>query len=202
MARLPLFRTPRRKPPRPRGRSLFRWPWTARRGHAPTRAELYLESLEERSLLSTPPLSRVALENQLPGNPAQCSGTTVTPEHCWDTDHLDDEEIRGFATQMSVPPGGKEYFKITRLTDPPLPYRVDIYRMGYYQGLGARYQGSAALIQPTLVHQPDCDFDGVNMALGQHNTGLVDCHNWDVSAQWTVPQDAVSGIYFAKFVRL
>ena len=31
-------------------------------------------------------------------------------------------------------------------------------------------------------------------------TGLVDCGNWGVSASWTVPVDAVSGIYFAKLV--
>ena len=31
-------------------------------------------------------------------------------------------------------------------------------------------------------------------------TGLIDCGNWAVSASWTVPADAVSGIYFAKLV--
>ena len=32
-------------------------------------------------------------------------------------------------------------------------------------------------------------------------TGLIDCGNWAVSASWTVPVDATSGIYFAKVVR-
>ena len=31
--------------------------------------------------------------------------------------------------------------------------------------------------------------------------GLTDCGNWSVSATWTVPADAVSGIYIAKLVR-
>ncbi len=122
--------------------------------------------------MSVPPLSRVALENQLPGNPAQCSGTTVTPEHCWDTDHLDDEEIRGFATQMSVQPGDRVFFKITTgINDPPFGYRVGVYRMGDYHGAGVRLQDIAELIQPALVRQPDCTFDGRS----DGNTGLVDC---------------------------
>ena len=32
-------------------------------------------------------------------------------------------------------------------------------------------------------------------------TGLVDCGNWAVSASWTVPSDAVSGVYIAHLVR-
>lgn len=33
------------------------------------------------------------------------------------------------------------------------------------------------------------------------DTGLVDCGNWDVSASWTVPANAVSGIYLINYVR-
>jgi hypothetical protein len=41
--------------------------------------------------------------------------------------------------------------------------------------------------------QPACQTDS--------NTGLVDCGNWGVSASWTVPSDAVSGVYIAHLVR-
>ena len=72
-------------------------------------------------------------------------------------------------------------------------YRFDIYRMGYYGGLGARkittVNPSASLPQ----NQPNC--------LTQASTGLIDCGNWAVSGSWTVPSTATSGIYFAKVVR-
>ena len=32
-------------------------------------------------------------------------------------------------------------------------------------------------------------------------TGLIDCGNWAVSASWTVPATAVSGVYIAHLVR-
>ena len=60
-----------------------------------------------------------------------------------------------------------------------LAYRIDIYRMGYYDGAGAR---KVATIQPSASLpqvQPACLSDAA--------TGLVDCGNWDVSATWTVP---------------
>ncbi len=33
-------------------------------------------------------------------------------------------------------------------------------------------------------------------------TGLIDCGNWGISASWTVPSTATSGIYFARLARL
>jgi hypothetical protein len=41
--------------------------------------------------------------------------------------------------------------------------------------------------------QPSCLSDAA--------TGLVDCGNWAPSASWSVPADAVSGVYVAKLVR-
>jgi N,N-dimethylformamidase beta subunit-like protein len=32
-------------------------------------------------------------------------------------------------------------------------------------------------------------------------TGLFDCGNWADSASWTVPDDAVSGVFAARLVR-
>jgi hypothetical protein len=37
--------------------------------------------------------------------------------------------------------------------------------------------------------------------LTDNTTGLLDCGNWAVSASWTVPANATSGIYFARLVR-
>ena len=41
--------------------------------------------------------------------------------------------------------------------------------------------------------QPEC--------LKEPSTGLIDCGNWGVSAQWTVPSTAVSGVYIALLTR-
>jgi len=91
---------------------------------------------------------------------------------------------------MSVNQGEAVYFKVK--TD-ATAYQLDIYRLGYYQGNGARLVAtvlpSAALPQT----QPACLTDATS--------GLVDCGNWAVSASWVVPSNATSGIYFARLVR-
>src|SRR4029453_871764 len=72
-------------------------------------------------------------------------------------------------------------------------YRIDIYRLGYYGGQGARLMAS---VQPSVTlpqTQPAC--------LSAPATGLLDCGNWAVSASWAVPATATSGIYFAKLIR-
>uniref|UniRef100_A0A7S4GIK2 N,N-dimethylformamidase beta subunit-like C-terminal domain-containing protein n=1 Tax=Eutreptiella gymnastica TaxID=73025 RepID=A0A7S4GIK2_9EUGL len=92
---------------------------------------------------------------------------------------------------MSVPQGGTVFFKINTTAT---AYRVDVYRMGYYGGAGARRVASFSLDLPKALLQPDC--------LYSPDTHLVDCGNWHVSANWSVPTDATSGIYFARLVRL
>ena len=100
--------------------------------------------------------------------------------------------IQGFATSISVNPGGTVVFKVKT---PSTRYRIDILRLGYYQGNGARrvvsgLQPSASLPQS----QPTCLNDTAP-------TGLIDCGNWAASASWTVPSTAVSGVYIAHLIR-
>src|SRR5271166_3645889 len=96
--------------------------------------------------------------------------------------------IEGFADNMSVNHGQTINFKIN--TDCK-NYRIDIYRLGYYAGNGARLittiQQSTASLQPTPLTIP---------ALG-----LVDAGNWTITASWAVPATAVSGVYIAHLVR-
>ena len=114
------------------------------------------------------------------------------PQSEWDVSGAGNPDMQGFATDISVDQGETVHFKIDTAADVD-DYRLDIYRMGYYNGDGARkietVQPSAALPQT----QPECD----NTAA----TGLIDCANWNESASWNMPADAVSGIYFAKLVR-
>lgn len=126
------------------------------------------------------PLNKIALENLKEGN----------PKSEWGIEGDGDGNIQGFATDISSNIGGTVDFKIA--TD-STHYRLDIYRMGYYGGDGAR---KVATIEKTLETAQIQDHPIVDM-----NLGLIDCGNWDVSASWEIPEDAVSGVYFAKLVR-
>jgi len=124
----------------------------------------------------------VACENALPANSAR---------DAWKVAGAGDPSIQGFATAMSVDRGETISFKVK--TDAPA-YEIDVYRLGWYGGSGARRV--AAGLQPTATlpqMQPSCDV--------QAGTGLIDCGNWAVSRTWTVPADAVSGVYVAHLVR-
>jgi hypothetical protein len=93
---------------------------------------------------------------------------------------------------MSVNVGQTESFKINT---PARSYHIDILRIGYYGGDGARKIVSNMLPTATLPQsQPACLNDTAP-------TGLYDCGNWAVSASWAVPTDAVSGLYIAHLER-
>ncbi len=123
----------------------------------------------------------IACENALPGNSSSEWGLPTSGS---------DPSIKGFTTDISVNKGATVHFKIN--TD-AAAYRIDIYRMGFYSGLGAR---KAASVTPSVTlpqTQPAC--------ISDTSTGLVDCGNWVESATWQVPSTATSGIYFARLVR-
>jgi Domain of unknown function (DUF4082)/Bacterial Ig-like domain/Calx-beta domain/Bacterial Ig domain/Purple acid Phosphatase, N-terminal domain len=121
----------------------------------------------------------IVCENQLPGSPATE----------WDIAGAGDLDIQGFATDISVDQGQTVSFKIKSTT----PYQLDIYRMGYYGGMGARHVATIPSSATTAPTQPAC--------VTETSTGLIDCSNWATTASWTVPTTAVSGIYFAKATR-
>jgi len=128
-----------------------------------------------------PVTSVIACENSLPGD----------PESDWGVPGVGDASIQGFATSMSVNVGDTETFKISTNAS---SYHFDILRIGYYQGNGARKIASG--LRPTAAlpqTQPACRQDSTS--------GLIDCGNWGVSASWTVPTNAVSGLYIAHLIR-
>ena len=124
-------------------------------------------------------------------NPTVCENSkTGNPKSEWDINGSGSSSIQGFTGDISVNKGGTIVFKIDT---PATAYRLDLYRMGYYGGAGAR---KIATIRPSISlpqNQPNC--------LNNASTGLIDCGNWSVSLTWAVPSDTVSGIYFAKAVR-
>jgi N,N-dimethylformamidase beta subunit-like, C-terminal/Domain of unknown function (DUF4082)/Bacterial Ig-like domain/Bacterial Ig domain len=125
------------------------------------------------------------------GNPVACENTLPgTPPSTWDIGPGEGTTIQGFADPFSVNIGQSINFKIK---SPATSYAVDIYRMGYYGGDGARLIASVTPNITVSRGQPACN---TNTA-----TGLVDCGDWGVSATWNVPATAVSGVYFAHIYR-
>jgi hypothetical protein len=132
------------------------------------------------SLAAAPAQNAIVLENMKQG----------TPESVWLIDQSD-QSIEGYAAQFTINHGQTVDFKInTNATN----YRIDIYRLGYYGGDGARLVDSITKNLTAAQVQPDPLFDPA--------TKLVDAGNWSVSASWNIPGDAVSGVYIAELTRL
>ena len=155
--------------------------WSCAIGLLPVLATLALASpaMAETECASAP--NPVVCENALPGDP---------PSN-WQVQGVGDPTIQGFGTSMSVNAGQTISFKINT---PASSYHIDILRLGYYKGNGARLIAPGIKPSVTLPQtQPEC--------LKESSTGLIDCGDWKVSASWTVPSNAISGVYIAHLVR-
>ncbi len=128
--------------------------------------------------------NEIVAENELPGNPVSQWGIHGSINGVADTN------IEGFATNISVDVGQEVDFKINTDSD---HYRIEIYRLGYYGGDGARlvatieHNTTSATVQPAAIVDP--------------STGVVDAGDWSVTNSWQAPANAVSGVYVAKLVR-
>jgi hypothetical protein len=125
-------------------------------------------------------INPVVAENQRPGS---------TPS-AWDVRGSGDPTIQGFATDISVAAGSTVSFKIDTEAAGCV---IEIFRLGYYQGKGARKVAEIPPDQVRARRQPPGRTDP--------DTGLLDCGNWEISAAWEMPADAVSGVYIAKLTR-
>lgn len=114
----------------------------------------------------------------------------VMPKSYWDAAHS--TQIEGFATDMSVNAGDQVDFKINVNGGAGSDYKVEIFRLGYYDGNGARKV--AEWVNSDAVVQPDAQYDATR--------ALVDAGNWSVTDSWVTPGDAVSGVYLARVQRL
>lgn len=149
-------------------------------GAAATSGTEVMPSALQTTAAATATPNKITLENMKQGNPVSE----------WGIDGDGDSSIQGFATQISTNIGQTVDFKIA--TD-SANYRIDIYRLGYYGGDGARKVATIDknLAAPQVQPHPIVDMD----------IGLIDAGNWAVSASWQIPDDAVSGVYIAKLVR-
>ena len=114
----------------------------------------------------------------------------VADKSYWDV--ASSAQIEGFATDMSVNAGNQIDFKINLDGGAGRDYKVEIFRLGYYGGSGAREVAEWT------------NTNGVDQALPLYNAelGMVDAGNWLVTDSWNVPADAVSGVYIARLQML
>jgi hypothetical protein len=116
----------------------------------------------------------IVCENALPGDP---------PSDWYSQYSYGD--IQGFTDQISYQIGDTVNFKVQS----PVPYSIEILRLGWYGGDGARIMDGSPTQTFAAKTQPAC--------VKQASTGNVDCGNWTTTYSWTVPPDAVSGVYIA-----
>ena len=92
--------------------------------------------------------------------------------------------IEAYASHTSVRAGEKLDVHVS--TYPVSKYTVNIYRMGYYGGAGARLMRTLGPLQGTAEPTPQ---DGA-----RH---LVEC-NWKAGFSLEIPKDWLSGVYLGK----
>jgi hypothetical protein len=103
------------------------------------------------------------------------------PDHPW----CRRENIEGYCSKASVIAG--DSLSIFVSTNPPSSYDLDLYRMGYYGGKGARlmrsFQNLPGHQQVTPVPHPQTNF--------------LEC-DWEPSVSFAIPEDWTSGVYLGK----
>jgi hypothetical protein len=92
--------------------------------------------------------------------------------------------IEGYCSKQSVKAG--ESIDLMISTDPPRPFSVEVFRMGYYGGLGARLVTTIGPLEGKAQPVPE--------------PGEKDLHEcrWEASASLTIPEDWVSGVYLGR----
>ena len=118
------------------------------------------------------------------GNPIVCENSKPgTSPQVWDIDGAGDPSIQGFATKMSVDTGTRVDFKVKTNAR---AYKIDIYRTGWYQGLGAR---KIATVAPSVA-LPQTP---AGVRLGRRPPSWSTAAAGPSRPAWDVPATAVSG---------
>src|SRR5439155_12199090 len=121
----------------------------------------------------------IVIENQQPGS----SGWQLTLNSASDATG----QIKGYASATSVNKGQSITFYVS--VNPAQTYSIDIYRIGWYQGLGGRLLQHIGPFNG--IQQATCPVDST--------TGLIAC-NWLPSYTLSVPTSWTSGIYLARLI--
>jgi len=145
------------------------------------RAGIFLYLILMTGLLVNPAHGQVSnpivIENQQPGT----SGWRV-PFSGVGSDAVG--QIKGYASATSVNKGENITFYVS--VNPAQTYTIDVYRMGWYQGLGARLMQHVGPLSG--VQQPTCPTDAT--------TGMIECQ-WAPAYTLATHTSWTSGIYLA-----
>jgi len=117
-------------------------------------------------------------------NPVQTENALGgTEPSAWLPPAVQPTRIEGWASELSVLPGEAVHLHVN--TPEGDRYRIELYRLGYYGGLGARL----------LSCTPSCGGDEAGHSYGPRvDRARAD---WPVTDTLAVPADAVSGYYYA-----
>lgn len=115
----------------------------------------------------------IAIENELPGTRDWGLAKPATKR-----------EIEGFASAVSVAPGESLSFMVSTSSN---NFDIEIFRLGWYGGVGARRCAIARNLPGTRRATPQ----------PRDGDGLVEC-DWPASYRLTIGPDWVSGVYLAR----
>jgi hypothetical protein len=119
----------------------------------------------------------IVVENQQPGSTGWDLGKNQMAN-----DTLG--QIKGYASAVSINKGESINFHVS--VNPAQTYTIDVYRIGWYGGLGGRLMAHIGPLDGTP--QPTCPMDAV--------TGMIECH-WAVAYTLATQTSWTSGVYFA-----
>lgn len=105
-----------------------------------------------------------------------------------DADGIRSPFIEGYCSKQSVQAG--EELQVMVSTNPAARFEIEIFRMGYYGGRGARLM---KLLGPFEgIKQPDAPIS---------ENRLREC-DWEASVKFTIPEDWISGVYLGRLTTL
>ncbi|HEY0756888.1 MAG TPA: N,N-dimethylformamidase beta subunit family domain-containing protein [Ktedonobacteraceae bacterium] len=133
------------------------------------------------------------MSNPIPAENQNIGSTAWLPNS-----NLATTQIQGYADRHALDPGSVINFFVSTQSN-GTAWSGALYRLGWYQGTGARLL--ATIPRQTGVAQGY--FDGTTLnncptAISNSTTHLLEA-GWSVSYSWTVPANAVTGIYLAQF---
>ena len=122
----------------------------------------------------------------------------------WDINSYGDPSIQGFGTDIAINQGRDDRVQdrhgLGRLPDRHLPHGL-LRRHGRAPRRLVRSVRAAAARSSPSACAGEIPVLAEGGGLETWPAPLVDCGNWAVSASWEAPEDATSGIYFARLVR-
>ena len=127
------------------------------------------------SLTAAAQSNAIVIENQQPG-------TSQWQMSFRGTDAVG--QMKGYASATSVNKGENITFYVS--TNPAQAYTIDVYRIGWYQGLGGRLMQHIGPLNG--VQQPTCPTDAT--------TGMIECH-WTPAYTLATQTAWTSGVYLA-----